>query len=101
MENKDINLLDDKFEVAGGWPTNQPLTHPKPHSKLYRYFGAAAAVAAVATGIFIWIKSSQTPQIENGVFDPLPTKTARPMLNPNEYASGNSRNCSRSSEIAV
>lgn len=80
MDKNNNNILDDKFEVAGNWPTSQPLTPSKPHSKLYRYFGGAAAVAAVAAGIFIWVKSSKTPRIENGVFDPLPTTTVRPIL---------------------
>lgn len=79
-DNKDFNILDDKFEVAGSWPTNQPLTTTKTKDKLFRYFGVAAAAAAVAAGIYIWVRSSQTPQIENGVFDPLPTNTVRPVL---------------------
>lgn len=80
MDKNSNNILDDKFEVAGSWPTNQPLTTTKTKDRLFRYFGVAAAAAAVAAGIYIWVRSSQTPQIENGVFDPLPTNTVRPVL---------------------
>lgn len=80
MEKNNNNILDDKFEIAGSWPTSQSLTQPKSHSKLFRYFGIAVAAAAVAAGAFIWIKHSRTPKIENGVFDPIPTDTVRPVL---------------------
>ena len=76
------NILDDKFEIAGSWPTSQ---HPEPSRtkhKWYRYLGMGLTAAVLATGIYLWIRNSHKPTIENGVFDPLPTTTTRPILEP-------------------
>lgn len=82
MEQNQNNIMDDKFEVAGSWPTSQNPVPSSSKRKWYRYLGVGVATAILATGTYLWIRNTHKPTIENGVFDPLPTTTTRPILNP-------------------
>lgn len=84
MENKEINniLEEEKFEIAGSWPKPAPrapidFNGKKRKSKIIIL--SITAIVLVVLALFYYFLRSRTPEIENGVFDPLPT-AVRPTL---------------------
>lgn len=82
MDSNQNNILDDKFEVAGKWPTSQHNNvsdKKKKRNTVMAIYAVATLILAVV--IFLLARSGDTPEPENGVFDPIPTAT-KPVLEP-------------------
>ena len=84
MDQNQNNLLDDKFEVAGRWPSSQQsVSADRKRKRIVRCIIAGVLLIIIIALICnICIRRSRTLVLENGVFDPMPTSIERPILEP-------------------
>lgn len=86
MENNQNIEWEDKFEVAGGWPTFQNRTTDHKPSKRKRKFPRflllIIAALLLLSGLLFHFMLLRPAKMENGVFDPMPESAVTPQLQP-------------------
>lgn len=82
MNENQNSILDDKFEVAGRWPSSQHQEDKDKKKKWAIAIAICMAFALILVAVLaLLLNRERTPDIENGVFDPIPI-AVRPSLAP-------------------